>query len=168
MEKDVWPELREAQLSALELPDTAVVTTIDVGDPQSIHPIQKKPVGKRLVLSALRVAYGMGGALCPLYDAWTPEGKRARITFKNAPGGLKSRGGKPKGFEVSGGDGKYVPARAKIEKSSVVVWNDSIPKIFNVRYAWADNPKAELFNKMGLPLSPFRTDRFPGLTAGRR
>ncbi len=167
-EKNAWAELREAQLAALELPDTAVVTTIDLGEPTNIHPARKEPVGDRLALAALRTAYGRAGALTPLFGGLRVTGSRVRVKFKNVEGGLRVRGGRLRGFEVAGEDGKYESAQARLEGSTVIVWSPKVKKPVTVRYAWGDDPEVSLFTRAGLPISPFRTDRAPGLTAGRR
>jgi sialate O-acetylesterase len=95
------------------------------------------------------------------------EGDKVRVRFTHA-GGLKTRdGAAPAGFYVAGADRKFVPAEARIEKGGVVVWSKGVPAPVAVRYAWADNPVANLYNSDGLPASPFRTDDWPGVTAGR-
>ena len=168
MESGVWPEFREAQLATLDLPKTAVVTTIDVGDSHVIHPIRKGPVGDRLARAAMHVAYGKRGGLCPLYLTDKIEGNKIRLAFKNVESDLKTMGGKPRGFTIAGDDQKFVPAQARIEGDEVVVWAKGVPKPVAVRYGWADDPACNLFGKDGLPASPFRTDAWPLITAGRR
>ena len=168
MELNVWPEFREAQLASLDLPKTAVVTTIDVGDSHVIHPIRKAPVGDRLARAAMHVVYGKRGGLCPLYLTDKIEGNKVRLAFKNVESDLKSVGGKLKGFTIAGEDQKFVPAQARIEGDEVVVWAKAVPKPVAVRYGWADDPACNLYGKDGLPASPFRTDAWPLITAGRR
>jgi sialate O-acetylesterase len=163
-----WPELREAQLAVLDLPKTAVVTTLDVGERTNIHPARKKPVGERLARAALKVAYGREGTLPPLYGSMRVEGSKVRVALKGAEKGLVAEGGKPKGFQVAGRDGVFVPAEARIEGSEVVVWSKAVDGPAHVRYAWADWPECNLFSKDGWPVAPFRTDKLPLLTKGRR
>jgi sialate O-acetylesterase len=166
-ETGVWPELREAQLKSLELKKTAVVTTIDVGMDHNIHPINKEPVGARLALSALNVAYGQKGGLCPLYASHKIEGNQVTISFVNTEGVLKAKG-KAKGFAVAGDDRVFVSAEAKIKGDAVVVSSPKVAKPVAVRYSWADVPDGNLYGKNGLPLSPFRTDDWMLITHNRR
>ncbi len=155
-----WAELREAQLDTLSVPKTGMAVIIDVGDAKDIHPKNKQDVGRRLALAARRVAYGEDIVYSgPLYDSMKVEGSKARISFKHVGGGLVARGEKLVGFSIAGGDKAFVWAEARIEGDTVVVWSDRVEKPAAVRYAWADNPECNLYNKEGLPASPFRTDR---------
>ncbi len=96
------------------------------------------------------------------------DGDKVRLTFKHAHGGLEAKGGEPlKGFAVAGEDKKWVWADAKIEGDAVVVHSPQVAKPVAVRYAWADNPTCNLYNKAGLPAVPFRTDTWPGVTFDR-
>ena len=82
------------------------------------------------------------------------------LSFTQTGGGLVSEGGKLRSFAIAGADNKFVWAKAKIENNQVVVWNEVVDMPVAVRYAWADNPEgANLYNKEGLPASPFRTDK---------
>jgi sialate O-acetylesterase len=82
------------------------------------------------------------------------------ISFTNVGGGLVTNDGEDLSeFSIAGPDKKFVWAKAKIEGDKVVVWSEAVPDPKYVRYAWADNPvNPNLFNKEGLPASPFRTD----------
>jgi sialate O-acetylesterase len=165
-----WAELREAQtLTLAAAPNTGMAVAIDIGDPEDIHPRNKLDVGQRLARWALADTYGLKLEKSgPLYDSFKVEGDRVRVSFKHA-GGLKTRdGAAPAGFYVAGADRKFVPAEARVEKDEVVVWSKEVPAPVAVRYAWADNPPANLYNSDGLPASPFRTDDWPGVTAGRK
>ncbi len=159
-----WALLREAQLKTLSLPNTAMAVAIDIGEWNDIHPLNKKDVGKRLALAAQKVAYGDDEVVYsgPLYKSMTVEGNKLILTFTNIGSGLMAKGGDQlKSFAICGTDKKFVWAKAKIEGNKVVVWNDVIPNPVAVRYAWADNPDgANLYNKEGLPASPFRTDEY--------
>ncbi|HWS89589.1 MAG TPA: sialate O-acetylesterase [Pyrinomonadaceae bacterium] len=164
-----WAELREAQTLTLKAaPNTGMAVAIDIGDPDDIHPRNKLDVGLRLARWALADTYGLKLEKSgPLYDTYKVEGDRVRVSFKHA-GGLRTRdGGPPAGFYVAGADRKFVPAEARIEKDAVVVRSKDVPSPVAVRYAWADNPTANLYNADGLPASPFRTDDWPAVTAGR-
>ncbi len=158
-----WAELREAQLATLRKSDPAgMAVIVDIGDARDIHPKNKQDVGKRLALWALAQTYDQE-IVCsgPLFDSMKVEGGKVRVTFKHAGGGLAAKGDKLVGFAVAGEDRKFVWAEAKIEGGAVVVWSDAVPSPAAVRYAWADNPDCNLYNKEGLPASPFRTDGWP-------
>ncbi|HRU04399.1 MAG TPA: sialate O-acetylesterase [Candidatus Brocadiia bacterium] len=155
-----WPELREAQMMALSLPNTGMAVTLGLGEEKDIHPKNKQPVGERLALAARAVAYGEKIVSCgPLYKSVKFEGGKARISFDCVGGGLVAKDGELKGFAVAGKDGKFAAAQAKIDGADVVVWSDEVKEPAAVRYAWANNPVWSLMNKEGLPASPFRTDR---------
>jgi sialate O-acetylesterase len=165
-----WAELREAQTLTLRAaPNTGMAVAIDIGNPDDIHPRNKLDVGLRLARWALADTYGWKLEKSgPLYASYKVEGDKVRITFKHA-GGLKTRdGAAPASFYVAGADHKFVPAEARVEKGEVVVWSREVPAPVAVRYGWADNPPANLYNSEGLPASPFRTDDWPGVTAGRK
>lgn len=164
-----WAELREAQTMTLKAaPNTGMAVTIDIGNPDNIHPRDKLDVGLRLARWALAETYHQKVEPSgPLYDSDKVEGDKIRVRFRHA-GGLKTRDGAvPAGFFVAGDDRKFVPAEARIEGNAVVVWSKDVPRPAAVRYAWADNPSGNLYNAEGLPASPFRTDEWPELTAGR-
>jgi len=166
-----WAELREAQTMALRLKNTGMALAIDVGEAGDIHPRNKEAVGERLARWALHNEYGQKDLETsgPIYKGSRVEGNRIRIFFTHAESGLASLSGEDlKGFAIAGDDKKFVWAQAKVEGSTVVVWNPSVAKPTAVRYAWADNPACNLINKAGLPASPFRTDSWPGLTINNR
>jgi sialate O-acetylesterase len=161
-EESNWAILRESQLTALEIPYTAMAVTIDLGEWNDVHPGNKKPVGERLALCAMKVAYGENKIISsgPLYRASTIEGDQIIIEFDHVGGGLVAANGEEPGhFSIAGEDKKFRWAHAEIKGNTVVVWNEQVPNPKFVRYAWADNPRfANLYNKEGLPASPFRTD----------
>jgi sialate O-acetylesterase len=105
--------------------------------------------------------------LGPLYDSMKVEGNKVRLSFKHVGGGLAAKGEKLTGFAVAGEDKKFVWADAGIDGATVVVSSKDVATPVAVRYAWADNPDCNLCNKEGLPASPFRTDDWPGITAGK-
>ncbi|MBV9929268.1 MAG: 9-O-acetylesterase [Acidobacteria bacterium] len=162
-----WAELREAQTMTLKTPNTGMAVTIDIGNPDDIHPRNKLDVGLRLARWALADTYGMKLEKSgPLFDSYKVEGDKVRVAFRHA-GGLKTRDGSaPAGFYVAGSDRRFVPAEARVEKGGILVWSKDVPAPAAVRYAWADNPAANLYNSDNLPASPFRTDDWPGVTAG--
>ena len=156
-----WAELREAQLQTLSVPNTAMAVAIDIGEWNDVHPLDKEDVGKRLALGAQKVAYRDETVVYsgPIYQSMKIEGNRITLAFTHIGGGLIAKGGELKEFAIAGVDKKFVWATAKIQGDKVVVWNDDVPNPIAVRYAWADNPEgANLYNKEGLPASPFRTD----------
>ncbi len=165
--ESAWAELREAQLlTARQLPDTGIAVTIDVGDPKDVHPHRKAEVGHRLALWALGTTYAKPIVYSgPLYRAMEIQGSKIRIRFSNVGSGLEANGGAPlRGFAIAGAGRKFHWADASIEGDSVVVSSSQVPAPLAVRYAWADSPPCNLFNKEGLPASPFRTDQWRGIT----
>ena len=178
-----WPGLREAQHMTLKLPNTGEAVIIDIGQADDIHPKDKMDVGHRLALAALHVAYHQDGVYSgPTYQSMTVEGNKARVKFDNVGGGLtiaagpstrpgvapQEPGSELKGFSIAGKDKKFVWANAKIEGDSVVVWSDGVQSPVAVRYAWANNPECNLYNKEGLPASPFRTDTWGGQPVAKK
>lgn len=160
-----WAELRDAQLRSLSLPETGMAVAIDAGEWNDIHPLDKKTIADRLALVAYKIAYGEDIiASGPIFSDMRREGNRIFIRFKEPTGGLVSKDGKPlRHFSVAGADRRFVWANAQIVNDGVVVWNDDIEEPVAVRYAWADNPEgANLYNRAGLPASPFRTDDWEG------
>lgn len=151
-----WPEVRDAQRQALALRNTGMAVTIDIGDAVNLHPPNKQDVGLRLSLAARAIAYGekieWSG---PLYRQLTREEHALRVRFDHA-NGLVVKGGSLAGFEIAGADGKYSPADAKIEGDTVVVSSSAVPAPVSVRYGWAANPACNLYNRDGLPASPFQ------------
>lgn len=157
-----WALLREAQLRALSAPNTAMVVAIDLGEWNDIHPDNKKDVGERLALAAMKLAYQENVVYSgPMYQSAAVEGNKITISFAHTGSGLITNDGEDPGdFAIAGADKKFVWARTKlVDGNKVVVWSDEVPNPQYVRYAWSDNPvNANLYNKEGLPASPFRTD----------
>jgi sialate O-acetylesterase len=162
-----WAEVRDSQLAGLALTNTAMAVTIDLGDGE-IHPANKRDVGKRLALAARAVAYGQAVAYKgPMYQAMTVEDGKVRLSFADIGGGLVARGQGVAGFTIAGEDRQFVPAAATIAGDTVVVSSEKVAKPAAVRYAWGNNPPFSLYNKDGLPASPFRTDDWPCNTYGK-
>jgi sialate O-acetylesterase len=155
------PAFREAQYRIWQkTPRTAMVVTTDVGDANDIHPTRKRPVGERLALAALALSYGERLEYSgPIFKSMTTKSDRAVISFNHTGTGLKETAGELKGFTLAGADGKFLPARAMIDGSTVVVTSETISKPVAVRYGWAMVPDGNLFNREGLPAAPFRTDQ---------
>jgi sialate O-acetylesterase len=183
-----WAELREAQSLALKVPKTGQAVIIDVGEAGDIHPRNKKDVGERLAVIALAKDYGKSIPYSgPVYDSMKVKNGKAVLKFTHTDGGLVARplpetfvvksqtnetaplvrnspGSQLEGFAICGEDKKWVWADAKIEGNSVIVSSDKVSAPVAVRYAWSDNPTCNLYNRAGLPASPFRTDDFPPVT----
>ena len=160
-----WPELREAQTMTLSLPNTGMAVIIDIGEADDIHPKNKQDVGKRLALAARHIAYGEDLVYSgPLYSSMRTEGQRIRVFFEHVGGGLTAKGGELTGFEIAGKDRVFVPAQARIDGETVAVWNPAVPEPVAVRYGWSINPPVNLYNREGLPASPFRTDDWLDVT----
>jgi sialate O-acetylesterase len=164
-----WAELREAQLMTLSLPNTGMAVIIDIGEADNIHPKNKQDVGKRLALWALANTYGKELVYSgPIYKSMKVDGSSIVLSFDHVGGGLVAKGEELKGFAIAGADKKFVWADAKIDGDTVVVSSDKVSEPAAVRYAWADNPVCNLYNKAELPASPFRTDDWPGVTVDAR
>ena len=157
-----WATLRDQQLKTLSVPNTAMAVTIGLGEWNDIHPLRKKEVGQRLALAAQKIAYGDKKVVAsgPMYKSMKIKGNKIELTFTNFGSGLTTNDGKDlKHFAIAGADKKFVWANAKIKKNKVIVSSESILNPALVRYAWADNPAgANLYNKEGLPASPFTTE----------
>ena len=157
--EDDWAELREAQTMALNLPNTGMAVTIDIGEMFDIHPRNKQDVGYRLALAAKKIAYGQNLVYSgPLYKGYEINGADVEIAFDHVGKGLMVKGDKLTGFQIAGKDKKFYWAEAQIVGGEVFVSSEKVKTPVAVRYGWAINPKCNLYNKNGLPASPFRTD----------
>lgn len=154
-----WAELRDQQkLITQKVPNTGLAVTIDLGEWNDIHPLNKKTVGDRLALQAERIAYQQKVvADGPVYQSMKIEGNKIILTFKEGTDDLQPVA-ELKGFAIKGKDGQYQWAKAKISGHQVLVWHDEIKEPYAVRYDWADNPDGNLKNKKGLPASCFSTE----------
>jgi sialate O-acetylesterase len=154
------PEIREAQLlSWQKVPRTAMAVITDIGNETDIHPTQKEPVGARLALAARVIAYREKITYSgPVYESMAVEGNRAVLSFKHLGSGLMAKDGDLKGFTIAGADREFTSATAVIEGDKVIVSGAAVEKPVAVRYGWANAPDVNLFNKEGLPATPFRTD----------
>jgi sialate O-acetylesterase len=155
-----WAELRDAQLKALSVDNTAMAVAIDLGEWNDIHPLNKKDVGHRLALGARFLAYGEKELVYsgPIYRSHTVQGNQMIIQFDHAGSGLISIDGEPiRQFAVAGADKVFEWAEAEIVNGTLVVSSKNISHPVYLRYAWSDNPDgANLYNKEGLPASPFQ------------
>ena len=156
-EQTDWAELREQQRQGLSAPNTAMAVLIDCGEYNELHPQDKRTVGQRLALCARSIAYGEDIVYSgPLFQRAERIGKELHLHFDHVGSGLVARGGEPQAFEVSGADGCFVAATARLSGDTVVVSADGVDEPHHVRYAWSNNPTtANLYNREGLPASPF-------------
>jgi sialate O-acetylesterase len=168
-----WAELREAQTMTMKaLPNTGEAVIIDIGEGKDIHPKNKQDVAKRLARWALAETYKVPGIACrsPLYKSLEKQAAKIVLSFDNVAG---NAGGwrpfdvaEPRGFTIAGADKKFVAAKATIlPDGRIEVSSEAVTDPVAVRYAWADNPVCNMYSETGLPLTPFRTDDFPGVTA---
>jgi sialate O-acetylesterase len=160
-----WAELRYGQLRSLSVSNTAMAVTIDVGEWNDIHPLEKKIVGERLALAARKLAYGDNKVVWsgPIFKSAKIAGSDIIVEFDFTGAGLIVKGGGALSqFAVAGADKKYFWADARIENNHVVVKCTEIAFPVYIRYAWADNPEgANLYNAEGLPASPFQASLAP-------
>lgn len=167
-----WAELREAQTMTMKrLPNTGEAVIIDIGEGKDIHPKNKVDVGRRLARWALAETYKVPGIPCrsPLYKSMEQAGSKIVLTFENVAGWRPFDVNEPRGFAIAGEDKKFVWASAKIlPDGRIEVWSDAVKEPAAVRYAWADNPVCNMFATNGLPLTPFRTDDWPGVTGNAK
>ncbi|GAB2834912.1 sialate O-acetylesterase family protein [Ferruginibacter profundus] len=157
-----WAELREAQLKSLSVPNTGMAVAIDLGEWNDIHPDNKKAVGDRLALIADKMVYGKDIVYSgPVFKTATIDAGKIILSFSNIGSGLISKDGEElREFAIAGADKKFVWAKATIEGDKIIVGSDAVAHPMYVRYAWADNPDVNFYNKEGLPASPFRTDGY--------
>jgi sialate O-acetylesterase len=157
-------ELRDAQSSALKLPNTGQAVTIDIGEGKDIHPRNKHDVAARLVRWALAKDYGFQIPFrSPEFKNLTIEGSKAKVTLDCFGSKLRPFDvNEPRGLTICGADQKWQLAQGKILNGDTIeVWSDQVPEPVAVRYAWASNPICNLYSDDGLPVTPFRTDDFP-------
>jgi len=168
-----WAELREAQaLTAKNVPNCGYAVTIDIGDAKNIHPPNKPEAGRRMALLALGTVYGKDIEFCgPVFNSVEFKGAKAVVKFDHAEGMMAGKDGanEPlRGFALAGEDRKFFWADAKIDGQTVTLSSKYVAKPVAVRYAWANNPRCNLYNKAGLPAAPFRTDDWPGMTINEK
>jgi sialate O-acetylesterase len=167
---DGWADIRESQaLVAASVPDSCLAVSIDTGDPNSLHPGNKRPIGDRLAACALARHYRRPVAASgPTVAGVIRQAHSIRLRFAHTAGGLRAQGGKLLGFSIAGRDRKWQWAQARIHGATVTVFSSAVPHPRAVRYAWQSDPAATLYNGAGLPASPFRTDHWPLVTQDAR
>ena len=140
----------------LELANTAMAVTIDIGNPNDVHPTNKLDVGLRLALAARALSYGEDISYSgPIFRQATPEDGSLRVWFEHHAKGFVAKGAELTGFEVAGVDRVFKPAIAKIDGNTILARSTEVPQPVYVRYGWANSPQCNLFNGIGLPASPF-------------
>ncbi len=169
--ESAWAELREAQTMTRKLPKSGEAVIIDIGEGYDIHPRNKRDVGNRLARLALHRDYGVhlqDGS--PTYKSMTKAGNKITLSFSDVGRGLRPFDvNEPLGFAIAGSDRKFVWAKGKVVgNDKVEVWADGVADPVAVRYAWADNPVCNMYNQEGLPMTPFRTDDWPGVTINNK
>ncbi len=168
-----WAELREAQTMTLSrLPNTGQAVIIDLGEASDIHPRNKQDVAKRLARWALAKDYDYDIPYqSPTFRELEVRDGKAILTFDHVGGGLDTFDVNALvGFTVAGEDQRFVAAEARFvpdTNDTIEVWSDQVADPVAVRYAWADNPVCNLQSQEGLPMTPFRTDQWEGVTAGK-
>lgn len=167
-DNSAWAELREAQtMTMTRLPNTGEAVIIDIGEGKDIHPKNKVDVGRRLARWALAKDYGVSIAYhSPQYKSFKKDGNKIILSFDYVDGGWRPFDvAEPRGFTIAGEDKLFVFATAKIlPDGTIEVSSSQVSDPVSVRYGWADNPVVNLYNGAGLPLTPFRTDDWPGVT----
>ena len=167
-----WAELREAQrLTSEQVNATGMAVITDLGDEKEIHPQDKEAVGERLALLARNLIYKQDVEVQgPSFESVQFKESKAEVSFKRIGGGLEAREGKTesipikggmpelKGFTLAGEDGVFYNATAIISEEKVILSCPKVPKPVSVRYGWANYPVGNLWNRAGLPASPFRSD----------
>lgn len=156
--KNITPEIREVQrLTGLETKHTGMVVTVDCGDDEDIHPPDKQPFGARLALLARALVCGEDIIYSvPVLSKIAAEPGRATLHFQHVGTGLMAKNGSLKGFETAGADGEFLSAVAEIDDDRVVVLHPANQQPVALRYGWHTLPEVSLYNREGLPASPFR------------
>ena len=154
--REDWASLRQQQVETLGLKNTAMAVTIDIGNPEDVHPTNKLDVGHRLALAARALSYGETIEYSgPLFRQAVPEGAAIRVWFDHAKGLNPTGRFEVASVEIAGKDGKFVHAKAVVEGETIVASSPDVPNPVFVRYGWANSPQCNLYNGEALPASPF-------------
>jgi len=161
-----WAVNREMmRLVAQECPNTGMAVAIDTGDAVALHPKNKKPIGIRHAYLALKQTYGKDIVeYGPRFTKQTIAGEKIVLEFDSIGSGIRAaKEGKLDSFAIAGEDKVWHWADAKIDGSKIVLTSPKVKSPVAARYAWAMNPSQRnlLYNKEGIPASPFRTDDWP-------
>lgn len=164
------PRIWEAQTATLSVPNTGMAVTTDIGNVSDIHPRNKQDVGKRLALWAMARTYGRKEIVYsgPIYKSMRAKGNKIRLSFDYVDGGLVAKGKALTHLTIAAKDKEFVEAEAVIDGDTILVSSDKVSAPVAVRYAWSKAAVPNLFNRAGLPASPFRTDDWPGVKAKKR
>jgi len=155
-------ELRDVQRQCLDVPNSGMAVTLDIGNPQNIHPANKLDVGRRLALWALAKTYKKKMVFSgPLFQRIHIQGDQIKVYFDHCGTGLAAGPSGLHHFEIAGVDRRFYPAQASLAKNQVIVTAKEVKHPVAVRYAWSNTAEASLFNKEGLPASSFRSDDWP-------
>lgn len=161
-----WPFIREAQMKLYDtVKNTGIAVILETGEYNNIHPVDKKTVGKRLMLQAMYHVYGdidEKEAYGPIYDSYFVENGIMYIKFKYAETGIICNTEEECGFEIAGADKKYYPAKAVILGDSIALSSDKVNIPLYARYFWTNYHKVSLFGANGIPVAPFRTSTDDG------
>jgi sialate O-acetylesterase len=156
---EAYQIVREAQRRTLSVANTAMAVTIDIGNPDNVHPADKQTVAARLALAARALAYGEHVEYSgPLFRQAAPDERGIRVWFDHVADGLEAKGGDLRGFEIAGEDRAFVGAAASIDGAAVLVASPRVAAPKYVRYGWANAPEVNLYNSAGLPASPFTSE----------
>lgn len=156
-----WAKLREAQRNTLAVPNTGMAVTIDLGEAGNVHPAKKEEVGTRLALQALEIAYNIDSltASGPVYESFEVRGDTIFLSFSGTGTGLVlQKDGKPNGFALRGIETGFLEPTIKLMDNKLIVNHHDVKDPIELRYNWADNPDGKLYNKQGLPASPFKIE----------
>ncbi len=155
-----WPQFRQAQLECYQnIEYCGMVVSEGCGDEDDIHPKVKKPIGDRLAVAISAEVYGQDHIpYGPVFKSVGFENGKARISFDYSGGGLVLSKENSGSFEIAGDDKVFREARMKIKRGDLILWNEKIKQPRHVRYAYSPNPEMVLFNKEGLPATPFTTE----------
>ena len=156
-----WAALREAQTKALKLDQVGMAVTIDIGLADDIHPKNKQEVGRRLALLALAGSYGKNvSSSAPVFQNYIIKGDKMELDFGQKQDGFKIKDTTLKGFTIAGPDRVFYSAEAMVQNGKIIVSSPKVSVPLAARYGWADNPDCNLYGENGLPVAPFRTDRW--------
>ena len=153
------PHFRHIQNSHLNIKNTGMVITLDVGENHDIHPSNKHDVGNRFALLALNRTYGKSFIDSgPELENIVQDGKYFNLYFKNCDSGLMPINNKKTWFEVAGSNKVYFDAEVSVFKNFIQLSSEGVIDPKYVKYAWSDTASATLFNNEGLPGSPFSSE----------
>ena len=160
---DTWPKIREIQMRAANtIEHVGIVTAVDLSDedPQNIHPTNKRPIGERLAYLAMDMVYGRDtDRQSPVMTGYRLKGNVFEFQFDADELVIKEDVLGDVDFEIQNAAGDWIPAQARVEDNTLLVWDERTLGPLGVRYAWANYPKACLYDGQGLPVLPFNTTK---------